>query len=162
MAAGSAAKVLLACDTRPSSPALLAAAAAGVQALGGLAVDCGRLTTPQLHWQLRRLNQGLPWALEDYFSTLAGAYQRLVKGTEPLGQVRACLFPCPCDVLHGQEHLTHAICTASPGMFLTVPTLLLTTQLASRYSQLESALSRTVTSFHYRLLLECWCCCWTL
>ena len=74
----------------------MAAAAAGVQALGGVPVDCGRLTTPQLHWQLRRLNQGLPWALQDYFSTLAGAYQQLVKGTEPLGQV--CPFvPCPCD-----------------------------------------------------------------
>lgn len=85
--AGSAGKVLLACDSRPSSPALLAAAAAGVQALGAVAIDCGQLTTPQLHWQLRRLNQGLPWALEDYFTTLAGAYRQLVKGTEPLGQV---------------------------------------------------------------------------
>lgn len=84
---GAAAKVLLACDTRPSSPALLAAAAAGVRALGGVAVDCGRLTTPQLHWQLRRLNQGLPWALQDYFETLAGAYEQLVKGTHPLEQV---------------------------------------------------------------------------
>ena len=79
--------MLLACDSRPSSPALLAAAAAGVQALGGVAVDCGLLTTPQLHWQLRRLNQGLPWVLEDYFTTMAGAYQQLVAGTQPLGQV---------------------------------------------------------------------------
>ena len=99
-AAGSVAKVLLACDTRPSSPALMAAAAAGVQALGGVAVDCGRLTTPQLHWQLRRLNQGLPWELKDYFSTLAEAFQQLVKGTEPLGQVSPfCLLPCLCFVL---------------------------------------------------------------
>ena len=94
--AGAAAKVLLACDSRPSSPALLAAAAAGVQALGGIAIDCGQLTTPQLHWQLRRLNQGLPWAMEDYFSTLAEAYQQLVKGTEPLGQVSSQTLPCVC------------------------------------------------------------------
>ena len=93
--AGSVAKVLLACDTRPSSPGLMAAAAAGVQALGGVIVDCGRLTTPQLHWQLRRLNQGLPWELKDYFSTMAGAYQQLVKGTEPLGQVGSV---CPCTL----------------------------------------------------------------
>jgi len=85
--------VLLACDSRPSSPALLAAAAAGVQALGGVAVDCGLLTTPQLHWQLRRLNQGLPWVLEDYFTTMAGAYQQLVAGTQPLGQV-SLTSPC--------------------------------------------------------------------
>ncbi len=85
--AGAPARVLLACDSRPSSPALLAAAAAGVEALGGVAVDCGLLTTPQLHWQLRRLNHGLPWSLDDYFTTLAGAYQQLVRGTDPLGQV---------------------------------------------------------------------------
>ena len=85
--AGASARVLLACDTRPSSPSLLAAAAAGVEGLGGTAVDCGQLTTPQLHWQLRRLNQGLPWALQDYFTTLAGAFEQLVLGTQPLGQV---------------------------------------------------------------------------
>ena len=84
--------MLLACDTRPSSPLLLAAAAAGVEALGGVAVDCGQLTTPQLHWRLRRLNQGLPWALEDYFSTLAGAFRLLVAGTEPLGEVGSVLL----------------------------------------------------------------------
>ncbi|KAL3138406.1 hypothetical protein ABBQ32_006202 [Trebouxia sp. C0010 RCD-2024] len=101
IATGAAAKVLLACDTRPSSPALLAAAAAGVQALGGVAVDCGRLTTPQLHWQLRRLNQGLPWALQDYFTTLAGAYKQLVKGTHPLDQ--DLIVDCANGV--GAQHL---------------------------------------------------------
>lgn len=104
-AAGAAAKVLLACDTRPSSPALLAAAAAGVQALGGVALDCGRLTTPQLHWQLRRLNQGLPWALQDYFCTLAGAYEQLVKGTDPLEQVSPnapCLLKFLLPAHHGR------------------------------------------------------------
>ena len=80
----------MACDSRPSSPGLLAAAAAGIKALGGVAVDCGLLTTPQLHWQVRRLNQGLPWALKDYFTTLARAYQQLVEGTEALGKVSAC------------------------------------------------------------------------
>lgn len=79
--------MLLACDTRPSGPALVAAAAAGIETLGGTAVPCGQLTTPQLHWQLRRLNQGLPWALDAYFSTLAAAYQVLVAGTQPLPQV---------------------------------------------------------------------------
>lgn len=93
-AAGASAKVLLACDSRPSSPALLAAAAAGVETLGGTAVDCGHLTTPILHWQLRRLNQGLPWALQDYFSTLATAFQQLVSGTQPLEAVGAAQSDC--------------------------------------------------------------------
>ena len=110
--AGAAAKVLLACDTRPSSPALLAAAAAGVRALGGVAVDCGRLTTPQLHWQLRRLNQGLPWALQDYFSTLAGAYEQLVKGTDPLKQVSP-LYSVFMIYLHGVRIWHMLICTAT-------------------------------------------------
>ena len=87
-------KVLLACDTRPSGPALLAAAVAGVESLGGTAVQCGQLTTPQLHWQLRRFNQGLPWALQDYFHTLAAAFQQLVAGTAPLQQARLCTACC--------------------------------------------------------------------
>ncbi|KAA6429916.1 MAG: phosphoacetylglucosamine mutase-like [Trebouxia sp. A1-2] len=101
IAAGAPSRVLLACDSRPSSPALLAAAAAGVQALGGVAVDCGLLTTPQLHWQLQRLNQGLPWALEDYFTTLAGAYQQLVTGTQPLCQ--SLIVDCANGI--GARHL---------------------------------------------------------
>ena len=93
LTADASARVLLACDTRPSSPSLLAAAAAGVEALGGTVVDCGQLTTPQLHWQLQRLNQGLPWALQDYFTTLATAFEQLVVGTEPLGQVSCGSLP---------------------------------------------------------------------
>ena len=101
--------MLLACDSRPSSPALLAAAAAGVQALGGVAVDCGLLTTPQLHWQLRRLNQGLPWALEDYFTTMAGAYEQLVAGTQPLGQV-SLTSPCIGHVVALQSSMLIPVC----------------------------------------------------
>ncbi len=109
MAADAPARVLLACDSRPSSPALLAAAAAGVQALGGVAVDCGLLTTPQLHWQLRRLNQGLPWAMEDYFTTMAGAYQQLVAGTQPLGQV-SLTSPCISHVGALQSSVFNFLC----------------------------------------------------
>lgn len=150
MAAGSAAKVLLACDTRPSSPALMAAAAAGVQALGGLAVDCGRLTTPQLHWQLRRLNQGLPWALEDYFSTLAGAYQQLVKGTEPLGQVRASVPFCPALVMcFRDKYMSHMLtCTASPGMLIKAPHCFITA--CKQVLTARISMTGIATSFHYR------------
>ena len=93
------ARVLLACDTRPSSPALLAAAVAGVETLGGTAVQCGQLTTPMLHWQLRRLNQGLPWALQDYFTTLAGAFEQVVAGSQSLGQA-SCLSHLDSQLAH--------------------------------------------------------------
>ena len=43
---------MLAYDTRPSAEELVKAAGSGVQALGGLPIVCGRLTTPQLHWMV--------------------------------------------------------------------------------------------------------------
>ena len=78
-AAGSVAKVLLACDTRPSSPALMAAAAAGVQALGGVAVDCGRLTTPAAALAAAKAEPGLALGTE-------GLLQYLGRGVSAAGQ----------------------------------------------------------------------------
>lgn len=46
--------VMLAHDTRPSAEELIKAAGSGVQALGGLPIVCGLLTTPQLHWMVHR------------------------------------------------------------------------------------------------------------
>ena len=43
---------MLAYDTRPSAEELVKAAGSGVQALGGLPIVCGLLTTPQLHWMV--------------------------------------------------------------------------------------------------------------
>lgn len=45
---------MIAHDTRPSASVLMAAAVAGVTALGGMPVQCGLLSTPQLHWMVRR------------------------------------------------------------------------------------------------------------
>jgi len=44
-------------DTRPSSPALAAAAVQGIEALGVKVVDLGVLTTPQLHFLVRACNR---------------------------------------------------------------------------------------------------------
>ena len=46
---------MLAHDTRPSADTLISAAAAGVAAMGSLPIACGLLTTPQLHWMVRRI-----------------------------------------------------------------------------------------------------------
>ncbi|KAI3438187.1 hypothetical protein D9Q98_000624 [Chlorella vulgaris] len=78
--------VMVAHDTRPSGPELAAAFADGVRCLGAQVQMCGLLTTPQLHWMVMSRNLGAPWAESDYYSALAGAYQRLVAGTQPLGQ----------------------------------------------------------------------------
>ncbi|KAI7835556.1 hypothetical protein COHA_010550 [Chlorella ohadii] len=78
--------VLIAHDTRPSGPALAAAAAAGVRCLGLEPEMCGLLTTPQLHWMVMRRNRGEPAGEADYYAALAGAYAQLVAGTQPLGQ----------------------------------------------------------------------------
>lgn len=80
--------VLIGHDTRPSSPELAEAAAAGVRCLGVQPQMCGLLTTPQLHWMVMSRNRGEPCGEADYHAALAGAYAQLVKGTQPLGQVR--------------------------------------------------------------------------
>ncbi len=48
--------MILAYDTRPSAEELVKAAGSGVQALGGLPIVCGLLTTPQLHWMVSRFS----------------------------------------------------------------------------------------------------------
>ncbi|KAL6745648.1 hypothetical protein V8C86DRAFT_1705972 [Haematococcus lacustris] len=50
--------VVVGWDTRPSAPHLVAAARAGVEALGVAVIPLGQVTTPQLHFQLAMLNQG--------------------------------------------------------------------------------------------------------
>ena len=64
--------VLVARDTRPTGPALLAAVMRGVVAAGGVPsgdADTVR-TTPQLHWQVMARNGGAPHALDDYYAAL--------------------------------------------------------------------------------------------
>ncbi|MEW5311869.1 MAG: hypothetical protein WDW38_003551 [Sanguina aurantia] len=48
--------VLIGFDTRPSAAVLVAAARAGVEALGCRAVLCGMVTTPQLHFLVHHGN----------------------------------------------------------------------------------------------------------
>ena len=44
------ARVMIACDTRESSPRLIQALSAGISSLGVTIKDFGLLTTPQLHF----------------------------------------------------------------------------------------------------------------
>lgn len=72
--------VLIAHDTRPSGVRLAAAAAAGVEALGGRPKILGLLTTPQLHWAVMRTNQNLPSTEADYVGEFATAFDKLCAG----------------------------------------------------------------------------------
>ena len=54
--------------------------AQGVEAVGGVAEVKGLLTTPQLHWMVRRRNKGMPCGEADYFCTLAQAFGQLTEG----------------------------------------------------------------------------------
>ena len=69
---------MLAHDTRASARELVAAAAAGVAALGGVAVPCGLLTTPQLHWMVRQANAAAKHDEAAYFGALAAGFAALV------------------------------------------------------------------------------------
>ena len=80
--------VMIAHDTRPSAGALVAAAAAGVAALGGAAEHCGLLTTPQLHWMVRQRNAGAEDSEAAYFGALAAGFAALAGRAAAAPQVR--------------------------------------------------------------------------
>ncbi len=79
---------MIAHDTRPSACALVAAAAAGVAALGGAAEHCGLLTTPQLHWMVRQRNAGAEDSEAAYFGALAAGFAALAGRAAAAPQVR--------------------------------------------------------------------------
>ncbi|EPS41655.1 hypothetical protein H072_4445 [Dactylellina haptotyla CBS 200.50] len=80
------AQVVVGCDTRESSPALVDALVAAVNAVGVKPSDYGIVTTPQLHYFVRCLNtQGTDHAYgepspEGYFQKLSTAYNQLMAG----------------------------------------------------------------------------------
>ena len=80
-------RVAIAHDTRPSAPALLRAAQAGVEASGGAALLAGRpVTTPALHWAVRQLNEpgtgraSLAELVDRHLQSMREAYARLLTG----------------------------------------------------------------------------------
>jgi phosphoacetylglucosamine mutase len=82
--------VLIGCDTRPSAARLVAAASAGVRAMGVEVLDAGTVTTPQLHFMVAARNAGPshpgpPASLPLYYDTLLGAMEQLVEGLAPVG-----------------------------------------------------------------------------
>ena len=71
------ANVIVAHDTRPSCPLLLAAFKSGVNALNGSLVDYGLLSTPQLHYMVRCHNTNSAYGQpneEGYFNKLSNAF----------------------------------------------------------------------------------------
>lgn len=85
---------MVAHDTRPSASDLVAAAAAGVAALGGVAVRCGLLTTPQLHWMVRECNASAKHDEAAYFGALAGGFSVLAGRAAAPPQARPPRTPC--------------------------------------------------------------------
>jgi len=84
-----AVSVAMAMDTRPSSPLMAKAVAAGVAAAGGTVTDFGLLTTPQLHYVVRCTNDpayGTPTE-QGYNEKLSTAFKALYASsgaTEPV------------------------------------------------------------------------------
>ena len=99
---------MLAHDTRPSARDLVAAAAAGVAVLGGVAVPCGLLTTPQLHWMVRQANAAAKHDEAAYFGALAAGFAALVARAPAPTEVRGFQGPVgvftwgsrPCALAH--------------------------------------------------------------
>ena len=81
----SKARVYVGRDTRVSSPELCALVVEGVQALGGEVVDYGVVTTPQLHWAVRRANDGKDASVDSYYKTLSTAFNKALQHCKPNG-----------------------------------------------------------------------------
>lgn len=67
-------------DTRSTSASLGDAVKDGIEAVGGQVVDMGVVSTPQLHFGVRRYNSGLPSDEESYYVVFAEAFKKAVKG----------------------------------------------------------------------------------
>lgn len=91
------AEVLLGRDTRPTGEALLQAAMQGIKAIvGSVALDMGVVTTPQLHWMVRRKNMGVHTSENDYFMQLSESFSCLMnlcpKGITKKGNIDSRLI----------------------------------------------------------------------
>ena len=96
--AGAKPTVFLARDTRPTGPALAAAAAAGAEAIGGAVVDHGLMTTPQLHYLVYAASRGAPHDEDAYFARLARGFAALVATAPPAPSGAP---PLAVDCAHG-------------------------------------------------------------
>lgn len=77
--------VLVARDTRPSGPGLVASLLDGVQAMNATYIDYGILSTPQLHYLVRCTNDGGKYGVateEGYFNKLATSFNKLISSAK--------------------------------------------------------------------------------
>jgi phosphoacetylglucosamine mutase len=87
-------RVIVGCDLRESSPALLAQLIAGAEAAGAAVVSVGVVTTPQLHFCVRTFNlradaaaaaaaapvsfADVPRLLDEYYASIGDAFSRAI------------------------------------------------------------------------------------
>ncbi|KAI8929778.1 hypothetical protein BC831DRAFT_442054 [Entophlyctis helioformis] len=114
----SSASVVVARDTRPSGPDLVASLIDGVRSMAGQITDYGVMSTPLLHYVTRCLNTagtpdsyGEPTA-EGYYSKLSDAFKRITKGKGRLSALHVDAAngvgaPCLRTLIEaiGHEHL---------------------------------------------------------
>ena len=107
-------------DTRPSSPALAAAVAAGVAAVGGTPHPVGLTTTPQLHWLVAATAAGGDATLAAYTRTLAGGHAALVAGCPPVTPPSTPLIVDAANGVGGAAVAALAAATAAAGFGIVV------------------------------------------
>lgn len=99
-------------DNRPSSLALSSLVIRGVESLGGQTRDLGVLTTPQLHWCVRRHNEGKEATVEAYARTLASAFKAVTGNT----RVSPVHVDCANGVGSGSLNVISPLLTANIEM----------------------------------------------
>eukprot|EP01116_Phalansterium_solitarium_P023957 TRINITY_DN8636_c0_g1_i2.p1 TRINITY_DN8636_c0_g1~~TRINITY_DN8636_c0_g1_i2.p1 ORF type:complete len:537 (+),score=191.36 TRINITY_DN8636_c0_g1_i2:126-1736(+) len=68
-------------DTRTTSPGLVAALHDGIAAVGNArCIDMGLVSTPMVHFNVKRANLGLPGDEEAYYKVFADAYRKALLG----------------------------------------------------------------------------------
>lgn len=84
-------QVIIGCDTRPSSPILIAALISGIESINGKLTNLGTVSTPQLHFAVRRGNRNLPGDEETYFKCFSEAFKKAIQGA-PEGKVQKVII----------------------------------------------------------------------
>eukprot|EP01057_Protomagalhaensia_wolfi_P003109 Protomagalhaensia_wolfi_Nauph_80__3108@NODE_317_length_2800_cov_20_693227_g239_i0_p1_GENE_NODE_317_length_2800_cov_20_693227_g239_i0NODE_317_length_2800_cov_20_693227_g239_i0_p1_ORF_typecomplete_len569_score104_46PGM_PMM_I/PF02878_16/1_9e10PGM_PMM_I/PF02878_16/1_3e10PGM_PMM_III/PF02880_16/9_3e11PGM_PMM_IV/PF00408_20/2e08PGM_PMM_II/PF02879_16/0_0019DUF2520/PF10728_9/0_27DUF2520/PF10728_9/1e04DUF4357/PF14267_6/0_34_NODE_317_length_2800_cov_20_693227_g239_i02061912 len=103
-------RVVVARDTRESSPSLAAQACHGVRAVGGLLIDCQEATTPMLHWAVTYVNDHLSAPVASFSSALLHkAYY-----SHFTSQLQKVMDATKLSIL--QDHQVTAYCDAACGI----------------------------------------------
>lgn len=120
------ANVIVGRDTRPSSLLLIASVTDGLKSVNSNVVDLGEVSTPQLHFAVRRGNRGLAGDEETYFKVFSDSFKNslgnkksnqklIIDGSNGIGAPKAKRFAellkdvIEIEVINSEGKLNHLV-----------------------------------------------------